>query len=1022
MKYPVLTTFRCNRAIIVLAYVLVGLVMTSGLQAQERTITALPYTVTTADNGYTLRLANSHMTTGGQAITFDRNVHDVVLELGTDTITWGTDGNANTRGIWLANNNVYNITIRGGYVLHDPPASATVPSNLMACQAVRFGGGVHDILLDSIYFSVYGRNSQIMLNQSGGDPGAYNIEIYRCVFDAHMESFTSREMWIDAAMLALGNNDYKDGAGFQYHYKVHGNTTINAHWCNLYLHGRNLVAEVYDNYLIADARNDLGSGFPTSAAQCYALTFRGGGGGSRVDCYNNTIRSGTAYGGCRGVFISGIDGEGLDEDNSVYLHDNDILVHQGHDGEEQTVNGILIRQGWSNIILRNNHVTCVGDTDEGTSSYGVGPMSALRLTGYGSGLRVIGNTLVSYYNGSFTPNYSVNGPFGAAIMLDEYQMNIPDVVIDSNIIETDDLGIRWGFFNGHGGNITLRDNIYQYRGGLGNYVFYLGYGAGASHHAYGNVDLNGFFLGGASPTHIFTADSEPDSLSISLEATLLVTVNGNNAMPVANTEVWVTNGYGDQVGYGTTNSDGLFSSDVCYRFESNDTFSGGDSTSYNSFFIKVKKASDSSSTSHTVSHTSRSVTLTLSNTAGEEGSGDIVSPAPILDIGAVCDSASNGAMLTWTATGDDGRVGQADRYDIRYSQNPINEGNFSSAHIIADPPTPRPTGQSESFVVTFAQNYDIYYLSIKAYDESSNGSPLDDPTEYAPGNIRAPTLDTVYVDENNHIATLFANTTHACEEIHYEFQISTESDHGSTASVIDSNPDTYARASFNDLLDNTVYYWRCRAVYPDSSSASDFSENQAFMPFVTFAAGCDDVELVSPTNAQSVSGSQPTFTVSNVNEVSQNQYFFELDDDSQFDDLLANGVVVQQAGEFTTWTVPISLQGDQIYYWRARVNNCGNSQAWNFTIAVDADGSGSFAYPNPIHPGDGDQATFSEVPANSELSIMTVSGDLVKYWTNTDGEDILWDGTNSSGNPVSSGIYLWFVSPSGSSGKLVVVR
>ncbi len=53
---------------------------------------------------------------------------------------------------------------------------------------------------------------------------------------------------------------------------------------------------------------------------------------------------------------------------------------------------------------------------------------------------------------------------------------------------------------------------------------------------------------------------------------------------------------------------------------------------------------------------------------------------------------------------------------------------------------------------------------------------------------------------------------------------------------------------------------------------------------------------------------------------------------------------------------------------------------------------------------------------------MQVSGNVVKRWANNNGEDIHWDGTNESGNPVASGTYLWFVENTDQKGKLIILR
>ena len=50
-------------------------------------------------------------------------------------------------------------------------------------------------------------NSQIIY----GGNGCYNIDILNCIFNDQMTVFTQRDMWIDNAMLALGNNDSQSG-------------------------------------------------------------------------------------------------------------------------------------------------------------------------------------------------------------------------------------------------------------------------------------------------------------------------------------------------------------------------------------------------------------------------------------------------------------------------------------------------------------------------------------------------------------------------------------------------------------------------------------------------------------------------------------------------------------------------------------------------------------------------------------------------------------------------------------------
>jgi hypothetical protein len=85
---------------------------------------------------------------------------------------------------------------------------------------------------------------------------------------------------------------------------------------------------------------------------------------------------------------------------------------------------------------------------------------------------------------------------------------------------------------------------------------------------------------------------------------------------------------------------------------------------------------------------------------------------------------SNSVLLNWTAVGDDGNVGTANSYDIRYSTNLITSSNWSSATQVTGEPSPKVSGSSESMTVSGLNDNTIYYFAIIAIDESNNSSPL----------------------------------------------------------------------------------------------------------------------------------------------------------------------------------------------------------------------------------------------------------------------------------------------------------
>ena len=70
----------------------------------------------------------------------------------------------------------------------------------------------------------------------------------------------------------------------------------------------------------------------------------------------------------------------------------------------------------------------------------------------------------------------------------------------------------------------------------------------------------------------------------------------------------------------------------------------------------------------------------LSNIASETTLNEQTAPANIADLQA-SDVTQSSILLTWTAPGDDGNQGTADKYDIRYSTAMITEANCNTVHL-----------------------------------------------------------------------------------------------------------------------------------------------------------------------------------------------------------------------------------------------------------------------------------------------------------------------------------------------------
>jgi hypothetical protein len=102
---------------------------------------------------------------------------------------------------------------------------------------------------------------------------------------------------------------------------------------------------------------------------------------------------------------------------------------------------------------------------------------------------------------------------------------------------------------------------------------------------------------------------------------------------------------------------------------------------------------------------------------------DSISPAAINDL-SVESTTSSSVTLSWTSPGDDGDVGIASKYDIRYSTSQIDDDNWEAAIKCDGEPSPQPAGSEESFVVSGLEENTDYYFAIRTADKTPNWSGI----------------------------------------------------------------------------------------------------------------------------------------------------------------------------------------------------------------------------------------------------------------------------------------------------------
>lgn len=87
-------------------------------------------------------------------------------------------------------------------------------------------------------------------------------------------------------------------------------------------------------------------------------------------------------------------------------------------------------------------------------------------------------------------------------------------------------------------------------------------------------------------------------------------------------------------------------------------------------------------------------------------------------------AAPDSVTLTWTAPGDDGPVGTATLYDMRYSSSPITVANWDAAPSVPGMPTPLVSGTRQTVTIRGLSRDTTYYVAIRSRDDASNWSPL----------------------------------------------------------------------------------------------------------------------------------------------------------------------------------------------------------------------------------------------------------------------------------------------------------
>ena len=96
----------------------------------------------------------------------------------------------------------------------------------------------------------------------------------------------------------------------------------------------------------------------------------------------------------------------------------------------------------------------------------------------------------------------------------------------------------------------------------------------------------------------------------------------------------------------------------------------------------------------------------------------------ILLLAPVIARAQTQVTLAWTAPGDDGNIGTAVVYAMRYSTSPITAANWDQAAAVPGVPAPQTAGTRQTVGVSGLVEGTTYYFAIRSQDDAGNWSPL----------------------------------------------------------------------------------------------------------------------------------------------------------------------------------------------------------------------------------------------------------------------------------------------------------
>ncbi len=991
---------------------IIGCFAASTLHARTTIITSLPYTANQMGRNYseTLLVAGTNLASATNGVNITG--HDIVLNLGKDTLTFGTDGSEHVYGVNFGSAlTSYNIMIIGGWLIHGIKNDTL--SNGAAC--VKFQYPTHDILIRRTSMIVSGDNGRCIDYQAEAR-SSYNIEISGGHYWSHCRRYTSREHYDGAVIRATFT-----GEKGSYNLKIHGIRIWTGPGQGIVAAGTwgsdppNCRAIVYACTISVDHRNDFylvneGPNHPVghSSENPYAILFSFCAPGSAI--HDNVIRSGTRYGGGRGIGVESCQGTAK---NNIDIYNNDVDVHEGPNirvGEKYGSFALRMRSMEGQLkyihVFKNSFIIS-GDPDPATKAYGHIP-EALRYSNESSGSHIIvENNLFKAY--AITPGRVESH----AVTFDAVINSDSTLVIRNNRFESDHIIAKFGGFNYGASDITMiADTLGRLEPSYRFSTFEVGHLAN-NWKCTGNVMEDLVYLNGAVDKDIHLTDG--GTLDIALRRTMVVQVTGRNNLPVPGAIVTATNRYGRMVVSGVTNANGIATGLVTYYYLSR---TGDDSTRFNDFSIKVGGSRDIVSASQKVAWDCPPVNVELPKTDGRQSPQGKTTLRAVYDLTAFPTDIQGRIKLTWTGPGYANRDCAAAYYIVKYSQSPLADTTWDLAESGPDPPPPFYPGALHEYFIDGLKAGQRYFFALKSFDDADNGSAISNIAEtLATGITRPMPLNTI-IDRRRGTVILSTITVPSNMPLIYEFALDRDREYTFPRRRVGSIIDSLVFATFDSIRPGITYAWRCRALSVSRNDSSDWSPITIFDMEQGVRSGVEMADCLYPTEGAALVNDKPTFSVKDLPDV--DALFIQVADDPGFQDIIESSLIQTRDGHPTYWRMSKKLPGSGVYYWRVSSNNTTWTAPISFTANIDI-----HPFPNPFNASKGqNNIIFDNLPKNCTIDIISGSGAVIRKAEGVGPDDWIWDVKDDNGRDVPSGDYLFVVHfKSGSiSGKMTIIR